>query len=94
MVYLYKTKGGVCSRSLKFAVEDGVVTQLDFDGGCSGNAQGIASLAVGMPVEEVIIRLKNIKCGHKVSSCPDQLARALEEYLKNMTKESLHSNRS
>ncbi len=77
----FKTHG-VCSRMVKIEVEDGVVTSCEFVGGCSGNTQGVASLVVGMKTEDAIARLKGIKCGMKDTSCPDQLARALEEIEK------------
>ena len=74
----YKTKG-TCSRQVNVEIEDGVVTACSFVGGCSGNTQGVASLVVGMKVDEAISKLKGIKCGFKPTSCPDQLAIALEE---------------
>ena len=77
--FIYTTKG-VCSRSIDITVEDNIVTDVKYTGGCSGNTQGVAALAVGMTVEEVIRRLKGIKCGPKSTSCPDQLATALEEH--------------
>lgn len=77
---IYTTKG-VCSRGIEITVNDGVVEAVKFIGGCSGNTQGVAALAVGMTVEEVINRLGGIKCGMKATSCPDQLATALKEHL-------------
>ncbi len=68
---------GVCSRRMLVDVENGVVRSLQVQGGCHGNLQGIARLVEGMPVEEVIRRLQGIHCGHKATSCPDQLAQAL-----------------
>ena len=79
---VYFTKG-VCSRSIEIVVEDGVIESVKFIGGCSGNTQGVAALATGMTVEEVIDRLGGIKCGMKSTSCPDQLATALKEHLAN-----------
>ena len=75
----YKTKG-VCSRQIDLEIENGVIADAKFTGGCSGNTQGVAALVVGMTVEEAIKRLRGIKCGFKPTSCPDQLAVALEEY--------------
>ena len=75
----YKTKG-VCSRQIDLEIENGIITDARFTGGCSGNTQGVAALVVGMTVEEAIKRLRGIKCGFKATSCPDQLAIALEEY--------------
>lgn len=75
---VYKTKG-VCSRSIEFEIEDDIVKFVKFNGGCSGNTQGIASLVQGMKVDDVIKRLKGTDCNGKGTSCPDQLAKALEE---------------
>lgn len=75
----YQTSG-VCSRSIQFDVVDDKVTNVRFDGGCSGNTQGVARLVEGMPVDEAIARMENIKCGFKSTSCPDQLAKALKAY--------------
>ena len=69
---------GVCSRAIEISVENNIVTEVKFIGGCSGNTQGVAALSVGMTVDEVIARLKGIKCGFKSTSCPDQLARVLK----------------
>ena len=73
----YKTKG-TCSRMVIVDVEDGVITDCRFEGGCSGNTQGVAALVIGMRVEDAIARIKGIKCGPRSTSCPDQLALALE----------------
>ena len=73
----YKTSG-TCSRAVIVDVEDGVVKECTFVGGCSGNTQGVAALVKGMKVEDAIERLSGIKCGMKNTSCPDQLAKALE----------------
>ena len=73
----YKTSG-TCSRKIYVTVKDGVVTDCKFEGGCAGNTQGICALVKGMKVEDAISRMKGIKCGFKPTSCPDQLARALE----------------
>jgi len=70
---------GVCSRHIRISVEDdGTVAEIVFTGGCHGNTQGVAALAKGMPASEVIARLRGIDCKGKGTSCPDQLARALE----------------
>ena len=76
----YKTVG-TCSQQILFDVEDGIVKNVKFIGGCNGNTQGVAKLVEGMKVEEVIARLKGIRCGARPTSCPDQLATALEQYL-------------
>ena len=82
MRYKYETKG-TCSRLIEFTVEDGILKDVVYTGGCNGNLQGIAHLVQGMPVDEVIERLDGIKCGSKSSSCPAQLAEALKEYKAN-----------
>ena len=70
---------GVCSRQIIIDVEDGIVNSVKFGGGCSGNTQGVAALAKGMKVNDVIDRLEGISCNSKPTSCPDQLAKALKE---------------
>ena len=77
MQFSYKTNG-VCSRKILIDVEDGIVNNVRFEGGCNGNTQGISALVAGMKVEDVIERLQNIKCGFKNTSCPAQLAEALK----------------
>lgn len=69
---------GVCSTSIDIELDNGIIRSVAFVGGCSGNLQGIAKLVEGMPAEEAIDRLKGIHCGYKATSCPDQLAKALE----------------
>ena len=76
----YKTSG-TCSRMVILDVEDGIITNCSFVGGCAGNTLGVAALVKGMTAEDAIQRLKGIKCGMKNTSCPDQLAKALEEAL-------------
>ena len=78
MAYEYKTRG-TCSERIFFDVRDGKVHDVKFVNGCNGNTKGVAALVEGMDVDEVIARLKGIRCGMKSTSCPDQLARALEE---------------
>lgn len=73
----FKTRG-TCSRMVTVELDDGVVTFCEFSGGCSGNTQGVASLVIGMRAEDAVKKLKGIKCGFKNTSCPDQLAQALE----------------
>lgn len=70
---------GVCSREIIIQVEDSIIKEVVFVGGCHGNAQGIGALAKGMPVSEVVRRLEGIQCGRRPTSCPDQLAKALKE---------------
>lgn len=71
---------GVCSKEINFDVVENKIKSVSFIGGCDGNLLGISSLAEDMDINEVISRLKGIQCGSKDTSCPDQLARALEVY--------------
>ena len=77
---IYKTKG-TCSTMIDVELKDGVIDSVKFTGGCNGNLQGISALVNGMKPEEAISRLKGIRCGFKPTSCPDQLAHALEEMI-------------
>lgn len=77
----YRTKG-TCSQLINYDVVDGKVRNVSFVGGCNGNLKGIGKLVEGMEVSEVIDRLSGIKCGMKSTSCPDQLATALKEYVQ------------
>ena len=82
MKYTYRTKG-TCSRSITFDIEDGVVRNVQFEGGCNGNLKGIGAIVDGMKVEDVIDKLSGIRCGFKSTSCPDQLPQALMEATHN-----------
>jgi len=74
----YITKG-TCARSIEIELEDGIIRSVRFNGGCDGNLQGVSRLVEGMPAEDAVQRLKGIRCGRKSTSCPDQLAQALEQ---------------
>lgn len=89
-MYEYFPKG-VCSKIINFDVVDGKVRNISFLGGCSGNTQGVAKLAEGMDVEEVIEKLSGIRCGDNVTSCPDQLSKALIEYIEMSENKAVHS---
>ena len=80
-MHTYKTEG-VCSKEIKFNIEDNKIKDLAFVAGCPGNTLGLCALVEGMDVNEVINKLKGIKCGNRGTSCPDQLAKALEELKK------------
>ena len=84
MTFTY-TPHGVCSRQIVIDIDENTdtINSVSFMGGCNGNLQGIASLVKGRKPEEVISSLKGIKCGFKPTSCPDQLARALESIVQN-----------
>ncbi len=79
-MYSY-TPMGVCSQQILFDLEDGVVKNVTFIGGCPGNTQGVGRLAEGMKAGDVIARLEGIRCGGNPTSCPDQFARALKQAL-------------
>jgi uncharacterized protein (TIGR03905 family) len=72
---------GVCSRSTKVVIEDGIVKDIKVIGGCTGNIEGISRLVIGMKAEDVAKRMKGVRCGFKSTSCPDQIALAIEEAL-------------
>lgn len=76
----YKTEG-TCSSYIDVELKDGVIDSVQFTGGCNGNLKGISALVKGMTPEEAISRLKGIRCGFKQTSCPDQLAHALESMI-------------
>ena len=78
MVYRYEPKG-VCSYEMIIEVDGHTIKKVAIEGGCAGNTVGVSRLVEGMKIEEAIKRLKGIPCGIKGTSCPDQLARALEE---------------
>lgn len=80
MTITYRPKG-VCSRLMRVEVEDGIIRQVEVQGGCSGNLQGISRLLVEMPVQQAIERMEGVRCGGKPTSCPDQLAKALRQAL-------------
>ncbi|MBO4542044.1 MAG: TIGR03905 family TSCPD domain-containing protein [Bacteroidales bacterium] len=76
---LYKTQG-TCSQLIDVTVdEQDVIQEISFTGGCGGNLQAVCRLVKGQKADEVIKKLKGIRCGDKPTSCPDQLCRALEQ---------------
>lgn len=82
MEYRY-TPQGVCSMQMIFQIEGDIIKSLKIIGGCPGNTVGVSKLVAGKTVDEVIEMLKGIPCGMKGTSCPDQVARALEEYKRS-----------
>ena len=82
MKYTYNPEG-VCSMQMIFDIEGDIIKSLKIIGGCPGNTVGVARLVAGKSVDEVIEMLKGIQCGNKGTSCPDQVAEALEEYKEN-----------
>lgn len=83
MTYSYKTNG-TCSREIIIDVDGDIIQDVKFIGGCNGFGKGVSAIVRGMSIDHVIERFKNIKCGQKETSCPDQLAKALSE-VRNMT---------
>ena len=80
MEYRYNPNG-VCSTEMIFDIdENNIVKDLKVIGGCNGNLKGISSLIKGMKIDDIIVKLSDIKCGYKDTSCPDQIAKALKEY--------------
>jgi uncharacterized protein (TIGR03905 family) len=83
MIYTYYPQG-TCSSQIDFELdEEGVIRDIQFTGGCHGNLQGISTLVRGMKAKDVMGKLQGIRCGYKNTSCPDQLATALREAMKN-----------
>lgn len=80
MKFTYDTSG-TCSTQIVVDVDENTkkINSVSFRGGCNGNLKGISSLVKGRTIDEVIDSLKGIQCGYKTTSCPDQLARALED---------------
>ena len=83
MLHTY-TPRGVCSRKMDIEVDGEIIKSVRILGGCAGNTKGISILVEGMNINEAIRKLKGIDCGGKGTSCPDQLARALEEVKENL----------
>ena len=79
MKFTYKTSG-VCSRNINIEIENDIIVDVRYEGGCNGNLQGIGALVKGMHIDAVIARLEGIRCAFKSTSCPAQLALALKEY--------------
>ena len=88
MKYEYQPKG-VCARKIYLDVEDGVVKEVAFEGGCDGNHKGLCALVKDMPCDAVKEKLSGIHCGFRQTSCPDQLAKAVEEAAKRFGKEKI-----
>lgn len=84
MTYTFIPRG-VCSRQITIELsDDGIIEEVRFMGGCSGNTQGVAALVKGMNAKEAIARMKGIDCNGRGTSCPDQLAKALTEALEKI----------
>ncbi|GMO14573.1 MAG: TIGR03905 family TSCPD domain-containing protein [Mycoplasmoidaceae bacterium] len=82
MKYEYKPTG-VCAQKFIFDIDDkGMILSLETIGGCNGNLKGIAKLVKGQKAKDIISKLKGVDCNGKGTSCPDQIAKALDKYLK------------
>lgn len=86
MKFGYKTSGEVCSDSIQVDIRDGRIAEVRFDGGCPGSLAAVSKLVVGMTPQQAISILAGTRCGEKSTSCPDQLARALQAYLHSGEK--------
>ena len=82
MAYRFKPKG-VCSQEMIIEVDGDIIKKVTIQGGCEGNTVGVSRLVEGMKIQEAIKRLKGIPCGYKGTSCPDQLAQALEKIIES-----------
>ncbi len=80
MTYEYQTRG-TCSRKIKVDLEGDIIREVEFTGGCNGNTKGLSAIVKGMKAQDVIDRFQGITCGFRKTSCPDQLAKALEQAL-------------
>ena len=80
MTYTYIPRG-TCSRKIEFELDNGIIKNMRFIGGCSGNTTGLSQLVEGMDAKTVIAKLKGVRCGMRPTSCPDQMAQALEAAL-------------
>ena len=79
---------GVCSKMMQFRIKDNIVLDIEFVGGCAGNLTGIGVLVKGMSIDEIIPKLSGLPCGKRPTSCPDQLTKGLEAYLR--TKQEIN----
>jgi len=82
MSYEFKTSG-VCPKVINFDLNDGIITKVEFVGGCNGNLKALGELVKGMEATEAIKRLQGITCGVRPTSCADQFTKALQKYIKN-----------
>lgn len=80
MRYRYQTKG-TCSHAIEFDFDENIVSNVQFTGGCHGNAQGVSKLAEGMTGDQIVSKLSGIRCEAKNTSCPDQFAQAIAELM-------------
>lgn len=91
MRYTYRTHG-VCSRFIHLEIEDGVLRDVQIEGGCDGNGKGLVALAVGRDAREVCKLLAGIRCEQRPTSCPDQLSAAIRQALQQTPVNSRANN--
>ena len=89
MSFEFKTTG-VCAKSITLDLDNNVVHNVKFYGGCPGQSQALPRLVEGMTVEEITKRLKGIRCGTKMSSCADQLVKAVNSAYKKAKSEEFY----
>ncbi|MEE0797427.1 MAG: TIGR03905 family TSCPD domain-containing protein [Anaerovoracaceae bacterium] len=82
MFYSYTPKG-TCSHQIEFEIDNGILKNVSFAGGCNGNLKALSILVEGMPCSEVIDKLSGIRCGFRPTSCSDQLTKAVSEAMEN-----------
>ena len=87
MITTYKTKG-VCAKTIIIENQGDIIQSVSFVGGCDGNAKGVSKLVECMNMDDIILRLQGIKCGYKSTSCPDQLALALQSIKESESSEA------
>ena len=85
MKYSYTPKG-ICPSKIDFEIEDGIVRNIEYTGGCHGNLQAVSRLLDGMPAAQIKEKLSGIKCGRKSTSCSDQLVKGIDEALRSAGK--------
>lgn len=78
-IFKYKPKG-VCATEMTFVIDNDIIKKVQIVGGCPGNSEGVSRLCIGRNINDVINLLKDVRCGNKISSCPEQLAIALQQY--------------
>ena len=87
--FIYKPKG-VCSREMRFTMENDIIRKVTIVGGCPGNLLGISRILENKHINEVIPAFEGVRCGGKSTSCPDQIVKGLQEYASkfgiNLTK--------
>ena len=84
MTHTRRNRGTCSAQTLVELNDDHTIARIEVMGGCNGNLKGISQLLVGMKAEDAIARMKDTTCGFRPTSCPDQIALALEEALTKL----------